>query len=701
MSTQRYLVTARKYRPNLFRELVAQEHVTETLKNALRLDRLAHAYLFSGPRGVGKTTAARILAKAINCTTPPEDRSDAAEPCRQCDSCRDFEEGRSLSIFEIDAASNNKVEDIRDLRETVRIPPQGSRKKVYIIDEVHMLSNAAFNALLKTLEEPPPHVLFIFATTEPHKVLPTILSRCQRFDFRRIPVPDIVAHLQEICAEEHVTADEASLMLLARKGDGALRDALSAFDQAVSLCGTDLDYTGLAEALRVVDVDLFFEATGHVAAHNSTGMLRLVDHIVRSGYDLQEFLVGLAEHLRNLLVALTMPDTTLIEAAEATRQRYADTSRAFTEATLLRLLMIVDEAEESIKSSTHPRMKLEMALLKMAGLGYTVDLRQALHQLDRLEAMAREGKLAPGLFAPAETPPPQPAPPAETVAPRPVVEAAPPPIERPPVAAEPPPPAEPKPAEASSEVVEKTVEEIVEETPLPPAETPQLDAAEPEPAEVAEAETIPSEEPEPAVAPPLFEETAPAPPPAAPPREEPPSATPAAPSGFPDLFGTPALRKSPSATSADPPEPQDLFAGSSAVATIEPVAVAPAAPPDAMTAVWSRFVKAAKSERIHVGALLQHTTPLEIADGAVLIGVPDEFHRRLLSNQQDFLLKHLQALDLEEVNRLTFIVREDLHPATPEEAVPDIDPQEYMQRKRQESPVIQAIFEQFGGEMVW
>ncbi len=187
MSNQRYLVTARKYRPTRFGELVAQEHVTETLKNALRLDRLAHAYLFSGPRGVGKTTAARILAKAINCTTEPDQRTDDAEPCRQCASCRDFEEGRSLSIFEIDAASHNKVEDIRDLRETVRIPPQGSRKKVYIIDEVHMLSNAAFNALLKTLEEPPPHVLFIFATTEPHKVLPTILSRCQRFDFRRIP----------------------------------------------------------------------------------------------------------------------------------------------------------------------------------------------------------------------------------------------------------------------------------------------------------------------------------------------------------------------------------------------------------------------------------------------------------------------------------------------------------------------------------
>ncbi|MDX1546389.1 MAG: DNA polymerase III subunit gamma/tau, partial [Rhodothermales bacterium] len=338
MPDQRYLVTARKYRPKLFRELVAQEHVTETLKNALRLDRLAHAYLFSGPRGVGKTTAARILAKAINCTTPPEDREDAAEPCRACDSCRSFEEGRNLNIFEIDAASNNKVEDVRELRETVRIPPQGSRKKVYIIDEVHMLSNAAFNALLKTLEEPPPHVLFIFATTEPHKVLPTILSRCQRFDFRRIPVPEIVERLRAICVEEGITADDESLVLIARKGDGALRDALSAFDQAVSLCGTDLQYAALAEALRVVDVDLYFEVTQHVAGRSSAGMLTLADRIVRAGYDLQEFLHGLAEHLRNLLVARTMPEGDLIEATEAVRARYAERSGAFAEADLLRLM---------------------------------------------------------------------------------------------------------------------------------------------------------------------------------------------------------------------------------------------------------------------------------------------------------------------------------------------------------------------------
>ena len=698
MSDQRYLVTARKYRPTRFGELVAQEHVTETLKNALRLDRLAHAYLFSGPRGVGKTTAARILAKAINCTTPPDDRTDAAEPCRQCDSCRDFEEGRSLSIFEIDAASNNKVEDIRDLRETVRIPPQGSRKKVYIIDEVHMLSNAAFNALLKTLEEPPPHALFIFATTEPHKVLPTILSRCQRFDFRRIPVPDIVAHLKEICEQENVTADEASLMLLARKGDGALRDALSAFDQAVSLCGTDLHYADLADALRVVDIDIFFTVTDHVAERSSPGMLRLVDQIVRSGYDLQEFLAGLAEHLRNLLVARTMDDTALIEAAEATRQRYTEASRALTENDLLRLLMIVDEAEESIKSSTHPRMKMEMTLLKMASLTHAADLRQALQQIDTLEALARDGKLAPGLLAPAEAPRPPVAPP-PNIDPAPAAEAIAPPdhaFEEPTIT---PPPAKPEPPESSGET-EPTQAAPTEAAPEPPEETEPIEA------EAAPAEAEPLEEIEPAEAEPteavpdLFAEAAstPAPPSATPSREEP---RPEPPTSYPSLFGTPALQKAPRKATGEASEPQDLLAGSETVATMEVVAVVPASAVDRVASVWPRFVKTITNERIHVGALLQHTTPLHLEADAVTIGVPDAFHQRLLGNQQAFLIKHLQAFDLEEIHRLTFTVREDLETGSAEQAAADIDPKEYMQRKRQDNPVIQEIFDRFGGELVW
>ena len=396
MSDQRFLVSARKHRPKQFRELVAQEHVARTLQNALRMNKLAHAYLFSGPRGVGKTTAARILAKAINCTT------GEPEPCRMCGSCEDFEQGRSMSIFEIDAASNNKVEDIRDLQDTVQVPPQNARRKVYIVDEVHMLSKAAFNALLKTLEEPPPHVLFIFATTEPHKVLPTILSRCQRFDFRRIPVEDIFEHLKGICTAENIEADEDSLLLLARKGDGALRDALSAFDQAVALCGTRLQYADLADALGVVDVERFFEATDNVADRNRAGMLHLADSLVRGGRDIQEFLGGLAEHLRNLLVAQSLQDPAFIPASDAVRERYMRAANEFTEPTLLRLLMAVDEAQRSITSTANAQLRLELTLLRMASMQDSLVLTEAIKQVDELIRMARRGRLA----APDVRPPP-------------------------------------------------------------------------------------------------------------------------------------------------------------------------------------------------------------------------------------------------------------------------------------------------------
>ena len=406
----RYLVSARKYRPQRFSELVGQEHVAETLRNALRLDRLAHAYLFSGPRGVGKTTAARILAKAINCEVPLETRPDA-EPCRQCNSCRAFEEGRSLNIIEIDAASNNKVDDIRELRDTVRVPPQGARKKVYIVDEVHMLSTSAFNALLKTLEEPPPYVLFIFATTEPHKVLPTILSRCQRFDFRRIAVEETVEHLKSIAAEEGMDCDDASLLLVARKGDGALRDALSAFDQAVALCGTTLRYAELASALGVVDVDLYFEVTDRAAARDSAGLLDLVDRLVRRGYDLSEFALGLQEHLRNLLVAKMMPDTRLIEAAPAVQARYGDVVALMTEADLLRQLTLIAEAEAAMKASSQPRLRLELALVRLAALASAHDLNAALRAVDRLEALAREGRLPKAVDQPVAPEPARPLPP--------------------------------------------------------------------------------------------------------------------------------------------------------------------------------------------------------------------------------------------------------------------------------------------------
>lgn len=406
MTKSQYLVTARKYRPQRFRELVAQEHVAQALINALRLGRIAHAYLFTGPRGVGKTTAARILAKAINCTG---NQGDEVEPCLNCPSCDDFETQRSLSIFEIDAASNNKVEDIRDLRENVRILPQGGRRKVYIIDEVHMLSNAAFNALLKTLEEPPPHVLFIFATTEPHKVLPTILSRCQRFDFRRIPTNEIVRHLTTICKSEEITADEDSLHLIANKGDGALRDAMSVFDQAVALCGSNLDYSTLADALRVVDVDLYFEATRYITEKATGAILSLAERIISDGYDIREFLGGLAEHVRNLLITITLGETALVDVSKKLRSRYTEAVKGFTETTLLRLLMVIDETQTRLPVSTSPRLAVELALAKMTHLGESVDLSEALEQIRRLEHAGQGSQPTHVPQAPAKTPS-QPAP---------------------------------------------------------------------------------------------------------------------------------------------------------------------------------------------------------------------------------------------------------------------------------------------------
>jgi DNA polymerase-3 subunit gamma/tau len=704
MSDQRYLVTARKYRPATFDELVAQGHVSETLKNAIRLDRLAHAYLFSGPRGVGKTTAARILAKAINCQTPLEERPDEAEPCCTCASCEAFEAGRSMNVFEMDAASNNKVDDIRDLRETVRIPPQGSKKKVYILDEVHMLSNAAFNALLKTLEEPPPHVLFIFATTEPHKVLPTILSRCQRFDFRRIPVPRIMGRLEMICREEDVTADEASLMLIARKGDGALRDALSAFDQAVSLCGTDLRYAELAEALRVVDVDLFFDTTRHILDRDAAGMLRL---------------------------ACTTADTDLIEAAEATRQRYADVAASFSESDLLRLLMIVDAAEASIKDSTQPRLKLEMALLKMASLAHAADLRDALAKLDRLEQMARNGELpaAPSSTSasstsasstsassggdgnasePARTEPTRASTSAE---PRPAYEATPEPAasttaddapepELPDVAVSAPQTeAAPAlqvdhPAEDDAEATEASSER--ETTAPTPDEDPDQATA-----EASDADEAPDEAPTPQAD---EQESAPKPTPET--SEERPAPDPesAPPASYPSLFGPPALQKKKSPqNAADDGGPKAAFAGSGALKT-DPQATVATVPLQAlqrMEKAWPRFVSAVKSARIHVGALLQHTQPVDADAEVVVIGVPDKFHRRLLKSQHDFLLKHLRAQTADAIARLAFEIADGLSTDTTEDMAQEVDPYEYMKQKRQESPVVQALFEKFGGELVW
>ena len=543
----RYLVTARKYRPQTFDDLVAQEHVTQALRNAVVLDRLAQAYLFSGPRGVGKTTAARLLAKAINCQTPLDQR-ERAEPCRTCDACRAFEEGRSLNVIEIDAASNNKVDDVRDLRETVRVPPQGAKKKVYILDEVHMLSTSAFNALLKTLEEPPPHVLFIFATTEPHKVLPTILSRCQRFDFRRIQLTEIVGRLREICGREQVQADDESLMLIARKADGALRDALSTFDQAVSLVGDDLRYEELRDALGVVDEELFYETMRLVAARDRAGLLHVVEGLLRRGYDLAEYLGGLAEHVRHLLVVKATGSAELVEATDAARARLTASAAPFAEGDLLRLLMLTDEAEGGLKEARQPRLKLELSLLKMAALEPASDLRRLMAKLERIEQALATGTLPP--LPPLATPPPTPAAPAfpagdRTASPPPsppVAAAAPPPR---PAPSTPPAPAPPAPAPRAQSAP------VASAPAPPPAASAPVSASAPD-ASPSRLVSEPTGSPAPppsalgasAPAPVALKPPAPAPPPAAPSNVTPAAVAPNAPE--PAHPPTPAL-----------PRPQD------------------------------------------------------------------------------------------------------------------------------------------------
>ncbi|PSR02749.1 MAG: DNA polymerase III subunit gamma/tau [Bacteroidetes bacterium QS_8_68_28] len=729
-SEARYLVTARKYRPALFSELVAQGHVTDTLKNALRLDRLAHAYLFSGPRGVGKTTAARILAKAINCTTPREERPDEAEPCRACESCRSFEAGRSLGIFELDAASNNKVDDIRDLRETVRVPPQGTKKKVYIVDEVHMLSNQAFNALLKTLEEPPPHVLFIFATTEPHKVLPTILSRCQRFDFRRVPAGRIARHLRWICEQESVDADEGALMLLARKGDGALRDALSAFDQAVSLCGDSLRHDELAEALGVVDADLYFRATGHVQRGASDGMLRLVEEIVGRGYALQEFLAGLSEHLRNLIVARSMEDTHLIEATDATRARYEEAAQDFSEDDLLRLLMVAGEAENEVKQSAQPRLRLELALLKMASLPHAADLQEALSTLRRLEQRADAGDL-PDLSGND----------ASTGGSSSTGEANADPDGAPSDASDASGNASARGAgteagttgDASPTSYDSPAEAEGDRVQGPPAEPISGDAP---PGEASSSE---AENDAPGGDAPAFSNLNPDAPGEASPAER---STPgesasagetAPPPEYDDIFDPPAL-----SDAAPPPDdnggassnagpgggPSRSSAEGDAAArssngggsgTTPPSAAVPAHAPsgeragkharavEQLRTHWDALVQDVRTDRIDLASCLRDAAPVGLSAGTLTVAVPNQFSRRFLLDQESFLLGHVERHLPERVtvpSALHLTLDSSSSPGEDGEDAP-ADPHAVMQKLREEHPVVQAVFEEFGGEMAW
>ena len=368
--SENYRALTRKHRPSSFNDIVSQEHVSNTLLNAIKQHRLSHAYMFCGPRGVGKTTMARVLAREIN----------------EIDAEIDGEAlNLTLNIIEMDAASNNKVEDVHHLRESVRIPPQNGRYKVFIVDEVHMLSKAAFNALLKTLEEPPEHAIFIFATTEPHKVLPTILSRVQRFDFKRISVQEIVSRLKHIAVDEQIQIDEESLHVIAKKADGALRDALGLMDQAIAFCGATITHNELLQALNVVGTDRLFEFMECVAQKNADAGMQLINTLLQEGYDIQEFLIGLTEHLRNLYIAHHSSQMYLVEASEETKAKYLQTATDFSRDDLMRMLHIVSEAQIKLKDANQPRIQFEITLLKLIHMEKSEQLNTLLAEIDALK----------------------------------------------------------------------------------------------------------------------------------------------------------------------------------------------------------------------------------------------------------------------------------------------------------------------------
>jgi len=358
-----YVVSARKYRPGTFGEVIGQAHITNTLKNALKTNQLAHAFLFSGPRGIGKTTCARILAKAINCDNPP----GTGEPCNECNTCKSFHEGRSFVIHELDAASNNSVDDIRGITEQVRYIPPDHKKRVFIIDEVHMLSQAAFNAFLKTLEEPPPHVVFILATTERHKILPTILSRCQKFDFRRLKADEIADQLETICKTEKVKYERDGLQIIAIKADGALRDALSIFDQLRSFSGGNLSYSLVLENLNVLDYDFYFQATTFMMEKDHGNLLVLLNKIVESGFEPREFLFGLVEHFRNLLIASEPKTVNLLETADNVRAKYLQFSKQIPLPQILHYFDTASASEGKLRYAVNQRLLVELTLMKLAG----------------------------------------------------------------------------------------------------------------------------------------------------------------------------------------------------------------------------------------------------------------------------------------------------------------------------------------------
>ena len=359
-----YIVSARKYRPDSFGTLIGQDNIARTLSNSIKRGQLAHAYLFCGPRGVGKTTTARIFAKMINCAHPGPDM----EPCGECESCVSFQEGRSYCIHELDAASNNSVEDIKTLMEQVQVPPQVGKYSVYIIDEVHMLSQQAFNAFLKTLEEPPAHAIFILATTEKHKILPTILSRCQTYDFNRIAIPDMVRNLRAIATKEGVSIDDESLHVIASKADGAMRDALTIFDQTVAFCGTDVKYEDVIRNLNVLDYEYSFRLVDHFLAGDYGAAFLLFDEILSKGFNALHFVGSLSAHLRNLVVAKTGGLEPLLELPESLKKRYAEQASRCSVQFLFEALGITTGCETGYKAAVNPRLHIEYALMRLSRL---------------------------------------------------------------------------------------------------------------------------------------------------------------------------------------------------------------------------------------------------------------------------------------------------------------------------------------------
>ena len=404
-----YLVLARKYRPMRFEEVVGQQHVTATLRNAVSSGRLANAYLFAGPRGVGKTSVARILAKALNC-----DKGPSVTPCNECPSCREIAESRSLDVLEIDGASNRGIDEVRNLRETLRYAPTPGKYKIYIIDEVHMLTMEAFNALLKTLEEPPKHVLFIFATTEPRRVPATILSRCQRFDFKRIAARDIIAQLKAICQAEGISIPEEALLLIVQKADGSMRDAESILDQLVAYTGEVIALELVSDLLGVIDQELFFSCSSIIKNRDIKAALAMADRVFAEGLDFVEFMVGLAEHLRNILIAKTLRSTETLDVSDSFAARYMAEAQELAVEDLMRLIKMANEAAQSLTRVENPRVHFELALLRMANLDRAVDLGALLQQLDELKKKPPlERQVAPLPVAPPRVADRQPNTPAE------------------------------------------------------------------------------------------------------------------------------------------------------------------------------------------------------------------------------------------------------------------------------------------------